>query len=535
MPVDIIESFRLGTDLPLDSRYVVNSYNDVSLYWFPGMQVFQESNKQLYWYDGSIWNPINDSSVISYIDGSLYSRDLSLNFIFSNGLKYLQESSINFDTFFWNGDLLDISVGKYDTDKLLVGKSSTQVLNVGYADITSWDIPLVEDSPYSFNPATGVILFQNSGWYQIDVVATTNVLSGNTRAATSIQLVENTGSGYVQVPYTESFFYNRTSGVGRDSTNISTIRYYNSGHFLKLQGQELNGNNQLIQSSFRIIKSEIGKSVTGGGGSGDVTKDYVDASLAVRDVSIQSLFLQNISQDSSIEELIIKNLNQDSYILNIDSSIYQIDSQIQQLDASIVRIDSSLFIIDLSLNRIDSSISQIDDIKLNRADLTTGDLSIGGTLYAVDDSSIGINLPYAHIDTSNGNKIVSSGVYYGQSLQIAGSNSVSITNSTTPIVKVSMVTDNLPLGTYKAIVTWIWNRSSIANSAIFDVTLNGNPLGDSNPIRKEIKDNTDIVPETFIYYGQISGINTIEFRYWGETTTGTTQVSDVTIELIRIN
>lgn len=60
MPVNIVESFQLGSDLPLDARYVVNTYFDVSLYWHAGMQVFQLSDKKFYIYDGSTWNT-NDS------------------------------------------------------------------------------------------------------------------------------------------------------------------------------------------------------------------------------------------------------------------------------------------------------------------------------------------------------------------------------------------------------------------------------------------------------------------------------------------
>jgi hypothetical protein len=61
MPVNIIENFHLGTDLPLDSRYVVNNKYDVSLYWYPGMQVFQTDSLTKEWFDGSVWH--NDASV----------------------------------------------------------------------------------------------------------------------------------------------------------------------------------------------------------------------------------------------------------------------------------------------------------------------------------------------------------------------------------------------------------------------------------------------------------------------------------------
>jgi len=71
MPVDIIDNFRFGTDKNLDDRYVANTYYDVSMYWYPGMQVYQLSDKMAYLYDGSIWIPWEQEGVlcIDLIDG----------------------------------------------------------------------------------------------------------------------------------------------------------------------------------------------------------------------------------------------------------------------------------------------------------------------------------------------------------------------------------------------------------------------------------------------------------------------------------
>jgi len=98
MPVDIVDNFRLGTDLPLDNRYVANSYDDVSMYWYAGMQVFQTSDSQLYWYDGTNWIPVVDTSIggnyatYEYVDGSLASRDASIDKLF--GITENLDSSI---------------------------------------------------------------------------------------------------------------------------------------------------------------------------------------------------------------------------------------------------------------------------------------------------------------------------------------------------------------------------------------------------------------------------------------------------------
>ena len=60
MANEIIDSFQLGADIPLDDRYVVNTYYDVSEYWYPGMQVFQLSDEQIWFFDGSIWSPMKE-------------------------------------------------------------------------------------------------------------------------------------------------------------------------------------------------------------------------------------------------------------------------------------------------------------------------------------------------------------------------------------------------------------------------------------------------------------------------------------------
>lgn len=55
MPIQIIDNINLQSDIPLDLRYTAETYYDVSAYWYPGMQVFQYSDKQIWFYNGEIW------------------------------------------------------------------------------------------------------------------------------------------------------------------------------------------------------------------------------------------------------------------------------------------------------------------------------------------------------------------------------------------------------------------------------------------------------------------------------------------------
>lgn len=112
MPIPIIEQFQLGTNLSLDARYVADTYFDVSLYWYAGMQVFQTSDSQLYWYDGSVWIPVVDTSLsgnfatISYVDGSLALRDASISSLFLEDERI--DSSLNL--LFLENDIQDSSI-----------------------------------------------------------------------------------------------------------------------------------------------------------------------------------------------------------------------------------------------------------------------------------------------------------------------------------------------------------------------------------------------------------------------------------------
>jgi len=123
---------------------------------------------------------------------------------------------------------------------------------------------------------------------------------------------------------------------------------------------------------------------------------------------------------------------------------------------------------------------------------------------------------------------------YGTEYQLASALASTSTNSTTPVAKVTMTTTDLPSGTYKIVVHWVWSRNSAANSGRFNVTIGGVAQGTRTTMEIENGDTTDIRPETRIFYKALSGVNTIVFNHWGESTSNSTTTSDATIELIRV-
>lgn len=62
MAIIIVDNFSLGSDIPLDIRYRADTYNDVSAYWYEGMQVYQYTDKQIWWYNGVIWQTLASTS-----------------------------------------------------------------------------------------------------------------------------------------------------------------------------------------------------------------------------------------------------------------------------------------------------------------------------------------------------------------------------------------------------------------------------------------------------------------------------------------
>jgi len=60
MPINIIDNIKISSDIPLDVRYTADTYLDVSAYWYAGMQVFQYSDRQIWWYDGLVWQNLTN-------------------------------------------------------------------------------------------------------------------------------------------------------------------------------------------------------------------------------------------------------------------------------------------------------------------------------------------------------------------------------------------------------------------------------------------------------------------------------------------
>ena len=130
MAIFIVDQFSLNTDLPLDIRYVPagGSYNDVSAYWYPGMQVYQTSDQTIWYADNSLnWHPISEG-----IDASitaLYQTVIDLSTYVDNQLAIIN-SSIG---------TIESSIGNIYV-RLNTLDSSVATLDSSVKDLYAWQI-----------------------------------------------------------------------------------------------------------------------------------------------------------------------------------------------------------------------------------------------------------------------------------------------------------------------------------------------------------------------------------------------------------
>ena len=125
MAIYIIDQFSLNTDLPLDIRYVPDggSYNDVSAYWYPGMQVYQTSDETIWYADNSLnWHQMGSSADASINDlyDLINQLDSSIGDLYN--ITNVLEASIN---------RIDVSLNDYGLRIELLENS------VGY--LTDWN------------------------------------------------------------------------------------------------------------------------------------------------------------------------------------------------------------------------------------------------------------------------------------------------------------------------------------------------------------------------------------------------------------
>lgn len=103
-----------------------------------------------------------------------------------------------------------------------------------------------EDSAYDYNNTTGELTFDEDGTYDIHVDMSIDVSVGTSRTTSEMVFEENTGSGWVTIPGTYAFMYNRNLNHGVNTATIHIMRSFNNTDQFRVRVQRRAGSNSLI-------------------------------------------------------------------------------------------------------------------------------------------------------------------------------------------------------------------------------------------------------------------------------------------------
>ena len=331
MAVDIIESFKLATNLPIDERYIVNNINDVSSLWYDGMMLYDTSMNRL----RIVTDVLNDKiDIVTYGDGYLLESSLGYGIKYDNLVsKYVVDASE-----FATVTLLDYEISEVKKDIAPVSfidlcTDANQSLTTSFTDIL-WQVERTkDDADYTHSANSAEVIFKTDGRYLV-FLKTTCFQTSNTRSEQRQILQLDDGTGYVDLLGTLGYNYSRTAVADSDSATSIILVDVSAG--FKLKGQAMiNAGSATLSlmagaSSLSITNMLGNKGIDGTDGS--IGTNGVDASLAIK--------VNNVLQSQG-----------QSAILNFTG--YNIDSS---FNAGVTNIDFSFG--DLSSLGVNRSTSQ---------------------------------------------------------------------------------------------------------------------------------------------------------------------------------
>jgi len=95
-------------------------------------------------------------------------------------------------------------------------------------------------------------------------------------------------------------------------------------------------------------------------------------------------------------------------------------------------------------------------------------------------------------------------------------------------------TTSLPIGTYKFMVTFVWSRSSANNYGNQTFSIDGTLVGTRATMNIRTPQTIDIYTDMRVYYATFAtaATHTFSFDVWNNA--GTTTLSDIAVEIIRV-
>lgn len=276
MAIFIVDQFSLNTDLPLDIRYVPNggSYNDVSAYWYPGMQVYQTSDQKIWYADNSLnWHMVGsgaDSSLndlyqlvydlstyvgdqITTINASIGAIDLSL------GNIYVRLATLDASVFTLDSSVTALFDWQLSQDASIVALRNTDIsLDASIVDLRS-DILQIEASIGDINTYQGI---QDASIYanQLDIlqieasIGNINIYQGiqDSSISTNAQDITNIESS---LGVLNNWNISQDASIGLINTDITNIET-SLGLFVAKAGDTMTG--PLFISGGGLVVGTIG-------------------------------------------------------------------------------------------------------------------------------------------------------------------------------------------------------------------------------------------------------------------------------------
>jgi hypothetical protein len=151
---------------------------------------------------------------------------------------------------------------------------------------TSWqDVPfdVVRKNSGEFTVTSNTTLtIPQTTVYNVNARVTVEIISGTSRSDAMIRLVKDSGGGFVEVPGSLAFTYNRTYNYGTGTANINLLDDFNAGDRIKVQVAKHNGNSTLATladgSSLSVfipggVPGQDGQDGSPGAGSTVIIKD----------------------------------------------------------------------------------------------------------------------------------------------------------------------------------------------------------------------------------------------------------------------